>query len=161
MFEFERSFLKTVAGPEFGESRGIRFQDVDAAGIIFYARLFDMCHDVWVRFLEGAGHSMASLLASRELIFPIRHVSADYFKPMRFGDPVQVALVAAHLETSETTLGFRFARQDTGEVCAVAQSIHVSLDPGTFSRVEVPGWLRAALARFPGSSEVRHRDDRA
>lgn len=146
MFRFERDTLRTRPTTAYAEDRLIRFQDVDAAGIIFYPRLFEYCHDLLVRFFAENGAPLPEVLREKNWISPIRHAEVDYFKPLRFGDPVEVALVSAHLLTSEVTLGFRVARQGgSGEVCAVAQSVHTFVDPQTFTRVSLPESLRAAL----------------
>jgi acyl-CoA thioesterase FadM len=80
---------------------------------------------------------------------PVRHAEADYLKPLRFGDRVEVALVAAHLETmpnpTEVTLGFRIAHTD-GDPAILCQTIHTFVERKTFSRTAVPDELRKALA---------------
>jgi 1,4-dihydroxy-2-naphthoyl-CoA hydrolase len=146
MFRFERDALRVQSETAFVEQRSIRFQDVDAAGIIFYPRLLVYCHDLLVSFLARAGAPLDQVLRDGHWIAPIRHAEADYFKPLRFGDVVDVALVRVHLEAREATLGFRFARAQGGEVCAVAQSVHAFLDPATFTRIDVPEPPRSAFA---------------
>src|SRR5438105_9843348 len=103
MFRFNRDAFKQRPAHAFAETRQIRFQDVDAAGIIFYSRLFELCHDLWARFLAASGCPLPQLLADRSLVLPIRHAEADYFRPLRFGDDIEVALIATHLEESEVT----------------------------------------------------------
>jgi acyl-CoA thioesterase FadM len=80
----------------------------------------------------------------------VRHAEADYLRPLRFGDRVEIALVAAHLETmpnpTEVTLGFRMARVADGEVAILVQSIHTFVERKTFQRTAVPDELRKALA---------------
>jgi acyl-CoA thioesterase FadM len=79
---------------------------------------------------------------------PIRHTEADYFKPLRFGDAVEVAIVASKLEESEVALGFRIARAENEEVCVVAQSVHTFVAAKTFQRIVIPEPLRSAFARL-------------
>ncbi len=148
MFRFDRDSLRVRSPHAFAEQREIRFQEADPAGIIFYSRLFDLCHDTWAKWLELTGCSLQQALADKTFLFPIRHAEADYFKPLRFGDRVEVALSLAHLEESEVTLGFRIAREHAGEVCAVAQSVHVCLAAASFTRRPLPEPIRAALSRM-------------
>lgn len=147
MFRFERDTLRARPPTAFAQDRQIRFQDVDAAGIIFYPRLLEYCHDLLVDFFAVSGVPLPEVLRAPTWVSPIRHAEVDYFKPLRFGDPVEIALVSAHLSPSEVTLGFRVARRGgSEEVCAVAQSVHTFVDPNTFKRVALPEPLRAALA---------------
>jgi YbgC/YbaW family acyl-CoA thioester hydrolase len=148
MYRFERDTLRQRPEFAFAEQRQIRFQDVDAAGIIFYARVLDYCHDVLVSFIAAAGTPLHEHLRKPSWLAPIRHAEADYFKPMRFGDAIEVSLVAAKLEESEVVLGFRMARTDSQEVCVVAQSVHAFVDPKSFQRVPVPEPLKSAFARL-------------
>lgn len=150
MHRFERDTLRRRPESAFAEERAIRFQDVDAAGIIFYPRLFEYCHDLLVAFFAHAGAPLHENLRAPTWLAPIRHAEADYFKPLRFGDRVEVAIVAAVLTDSEVSLGFRIARAGRDEVCAVAQSVHTFVDPGTFQRRPVPEPLSSAFLRIGG-----------
>ncbi len=148
MHRFERDTLCHRPDTAFAEQRQIRFQDVDAVGIIFYPRLLEHCHDVLLAFFSAAGAPLHEHLRAPTWLAPVRHVEADYFKPLRFGDAVEVALVAAEVAETEVTLGFRVARAAGGEVCAVAQSVHTFISPGSFQRCPVPEPLRSAFLRI-------------
>jgi YbgC/YbaW family acyl-CoA thioester hydrolase len=148
MHRFEREILRQRPASAFGETRQVRFQDVDAAGIIFYPRVLEYCHDVLLSFFAAAGAPLHEHLRAPTWLAPIRHAEADYFKPLRFGDDVEVALVAAELAESEVALGFRVARTSNQEVCAVAQSVHAFVGFDTFQRCPVPEPLRSAFLRL-------------
>ncbi len=126
----------------------MRFQDVDAAGLVFYPRVLEWFHDVYVAFLAAAGTPLPEVLAAKAWAAPLSHAEARYKKPLRFGDDVEIALVCAHVEATEATLGYRLARIDDGTVAAIGQSSHVFVDPATFRRRPVPEPLRDALARL-------------
>ncbi|HTQ04021.1 MAG TPA: thioesterase family protein [Polyangiaceae bacterium] len=148
MFRFERDELKRSTNRGFSHERAIRFQDVDAAGIIFYPRALELCHDLYVEFLADAGLPLHESLAG-PLIAPIRHAEADYLRPLRFGDRVEVALVAARLGPTapytEVTFGFRVAKLPAREVAIVAQSVHTCVTRERFERAEVPAPLVRTL----------------
>jgi acyl-CoA thioesterase FadM len=101
-----------------------------------------------VRFYAENGARLDHVLRTRRFLAPIRHAEADYFSPLRFADRVEVALVRAHLEPTEVTLGFRIARED--DVCAVAQSVHTFLDSETHQRMPIPDSLRSAWSALAG-----------
>lgn len=148
MFRFERDRLREARGGSFALQRAIRFQDVDAAGIIFYPRAFDLCHDVYVEFLAHAGQPLHVALTG-PWVAPIRHAEADYIRPLRFGDQVEIALVAAHLGPSvpptEVTLGFRISTLPSHEVHVLVQSVHTFVTRERFQRTPVPEAIIVAL----------------
>lgn len=148
MHRFDRDRLRQRPETAFAEQRQIRFQDVDAAGIIFYPRVLEHCHDVLLSFFSAVGAPLHEQLRAPTWLAPIRHAEADYFKPLRFGDAVEVALVAAEVAESEVTLGFRVARSGSDEVCAVAQSVHAFVEPKSFQRCPVPEPLKSAFLRI-------------
>ncbi len=51
MFLFKKQEL-LLAEPIFTLTAGVRFQDIDAAGFLFFARTFDLFHDSWLAFLK-------------------------------------------------------------------------------------------------------------
>src|SRR5687768_5024506 len=100
MYRFERDVLKIRGATAFAEQRPVRFQDVDAAGIIFYPRLLEYFHDLYVNFMSAVGTPLPEVLRNGTWISPVRHAEVDYFKRLHFGDAVEVALVATHAEST-------------------------------------------------------------
>ncbi len=149
-FRFERDALRAKSSSAISTEQRIRFQDVDAAGIIFYPRLFEYCNDLLIEVLEQCGAPLPEALKTGAWVSPIRHAEADYFRPLRFGDRIEVALVRVHLEPTQATLGFRVARLNPeggeAELAAVAQSQHAFLNPQTFERIPIPEAIQAAFA---------------
>jgi acyl-CoA thioesterase FadM len=147
VYRFDRDRLKQAPNSAFRHEVPVRFQDVDAAGIIFYPRALELCHDAYVAFLAQAGLPLHEALRGPWLA-PVRHAEADYLKPLRFGDRVEVAVVAAHFETmpnpTEVTIGFRVEKN--GEAAILVQAIHTFVDRKTFQRTAAPEELLAALA---------------
>jgi YbgC/YbaW family acyl-CoA thioester hydrolase len=150
MHRFERDELKLTRPSAFVDLRVIRFQDIDAAGIIFYPRVLEMFHDAYGVFLARAGHPLPEVLRSETWIAPVRHAEADYFRPLRFGDPVRVEICRAHVAETETTLGYRIERTDTGELCVVGQVVHTFVDRASFRRIPIPEKLASALRAIEG-----------
>ncbi len=145
MHRFDREELKRPNPAAFVDARAIRFQDIDAAGIIFYPRVLEMFHDAYGALLSAAGCPLSEVVRAGEWIAPVRHAEADYFKPLRFGDPVTVEICRAHLAETEATLGYRIARSEGGEVCVVGQVVHTFVDRATFKRIPIPEPVRRAL----------------
>lgn len=127
------------------------FQDVDAAGIVFFARIFEYAHDVYAGLLAEAGHDLAGVLRQAQWAAPIRHAEADYLRPLRFGDEFEIAIVRAHFAPSELTLGTRLAVGD--QPVALVQTVHTFVDRKSFERTEIPEALRQAIERLVPASQ--------
>lgn len=129
----------------FGEDRDARFQDVDAAGIVFFPRILEYFSDVYISFLTARGMHVARSIERSNYRIPLVHAEADYFAPMRFGDRVRVEVVALHLGRTSFQVGYRIKHAD-GRVAAVGHTAHVTVDLADFKPIALPEELRAALA---------------
>jgi len=146
MHRFDKRALSGADTILFAHPITARFQDVDAAGIVFYARIVTWFHDAYFAFLASAGIDMPALIADGEVIAPMAHVEADYFSPVRFGDAMLAEIVAAHVDGAALALGFRLVRSDEKrEVVSVGQQVHLCVDRRTMTRVDVPADLVAGM----------------
>lgn len=133
------------------EPRAVRFQDVDAATTMFFARYFDWASEVYLAQLLEGGIDVPGMLARKEVAVPLRHVEASYSAPLFFGDRVVVELVAVELGTTSFSLGFRVrSERDPARHHAYLQTVHVCIDPQAFRPVPLPPALRDALSAKRG-----------
>ena len=140
----DRKQLFEAGPPLFQIPVDVRFQDIDAAGIVFFARIFDYAHFAYERFLAHVGFPLPTVLREGQFAAPLRHAEADYRAPIRYGDELRIELVLALVTDSELTLGFRVVRGD-GKVCAVVQTVHTFVSPEDFQRRAVPRGIVEAL----------------
>ena len=140
---FARAAL--VSGrPRFVYTMRVRFQDVDAAGIVFFARIFDYCHDAYVEMLRHRNVRLEGVLRERSWGAPLTRAEAEFLRPLRFGDVVEVGVVRARWDRGRLLIGYRLAREG-GEVAAVARTEHAFID-AQFQKAAPPAELVAALA---------------
>ena len=145
MDDYDVEALKRRSQHAFAVNRVVRFQDVDAAGLLFHPRLLEYFHDAYLELMAEAGTPLHVVLRRHTWGSPLRRVEADLLKPLRFGDRIEIALVAAKLNVSDVTVGYRVARLDNAELVAVGRTHHVFVDMETFRRVPIPEPLRKAL----------------
>jgi 4-hydroxybenzoyl-CoA thioesterase len=126
-------------------ARAVRFEEVDAAGILFFAHFFAICHDAMERLFDGVPGGYVDLITNRKIGFPAVHVSADFKAPLRYGD---VALV----ETSVTRVGdtsctFRYVLRREGDQTPVATIEHVTVATSlaAMTKVSLPDDVRVVL----------------
>ena len=140
--EFDLAELRDDLAPGHAARRSVRFQDVDAAGIVFYPRILEYLNDALLDFLVARGVRVVEALREQTWALPLRHVEADFLAPLRFGDAIEVAVVRAALEASQVTVGYRVTRQGSQALVAVGKTVHVAVDPHGFHRTELPRPLR-------------------
>jgi YbgC/YbaW family acyl-CoA thioester hydrolase len=145
---FSRDDLLAVPKPIHTMRRRVRFQEVDAAGTIYYSRIFEYFGDVYVELLERDGLSVPKVMSQKEWFAPLVHAEADYLGPMRFGDEVEVAIAKVEAGKSSATIGYRIAGKD-GRALAVGHTVHVFVDGATFRPCPIPADVRHALTRGP------------
>lgn len=127
----------------YSERRVVRFQEVDAAGIVFFARIFDYFHDAYVGFLRERGAPLEGAIRDGSWGAPLRDAHAEFLRPLRFGDEIRVAVVDIALEETEYTVSYRIDLG--GEAVCAGRTRHVAVDPETFRRTRLPDLLRRAL----------------
>ncbi len=137
--------LSPMETPVFEAPCPVRFQDIDAAGIVFFARVFSYFHDAYVDWLASRGVVLADILARRAWGAPLVHAEADYRRPMRFGGTYRARLVA--VEVGTTSLRVRHAIVDGDDrVCAEGLTVHAFIDLATGKPRPVPDELTVAGA---------------
>src|SRR3990167_3379698 len=68
----------------------VYYEDTDAAGIVYYANYFRFAERARTEMLIALGVRQEELLNGHGVAFAVRHCSADYVKPARFGDLLEV-----------------------------------------------------------------------
>lgn len=148
-----RERILRVKTPGFTHPTQVRFQDADAAGIIFFPRVLEYFHDAFVRFLDDQNLGLKRIIDERNWLAPIVHTEADYRRPLRFGDPIAVELVGHALQDMRLTLGFRIRKTRTEEIAAVGHNVHRFINPETFKPIDIPDAAIKVFSALPNLLE--------
>ncbi|MDB5216035.1 MAG: 4-hydroxybenzoyl-CoA thioesterase family active site protein [Myxococcaceae bacterium] len=127
--------------------RSVRFEDVDAAGIVFFARFFGYCHDAMERFFDDVPGGYAALTMKRKVGFPSVHASADFKAPIGYGDIARIEATITKLGTTSCHFRFEMTRARDGAHVATMSHVHVCTDLVTMTKLPFPADVRAALAK--------------
>ena len=82
----------------------VYYEDTDLAGIVYYAnylKFIERGRSEWVR---GNGVDQGALKADQGIVFAVRKVDADYLKPAKFDDLLQVTTELVALGGASITL---------------------------------------------------------
>jgi 1,4-dihydroxy-2-naphthoyl-CoA hydrolase len=121
----------------------VKLYQTDAAGLMFFAKIFEIAHDAYQDFLEHIGYGMKSLLADGDYLIPIIHASADYQHPLFVGDEIYVILTIKQIGKSSFTTQYDILKNET--TAATVQTVHVFLQRKTSQKSDIPNAFRDKL----------------
>lgn len=124
----------------------IRFEHVDAAGIVFFGRFANYCHDAMERFFDSLPGGYAALIMERKIGFPAVHMTSDFKAPIRYGDIARITGIVTKLGTTSCHFGFAITRAKDGVDVATMSHVHVCTDLTAMTKLPLPTDVRAALA---------------
>lgn len=125
--------------------RRVKFEEVDAAQIVFFARFLNYCHDAMEALLDRLEGGTLGLIRDRKLGLPTVHIECDYLGPLRYGDVAVIQLTTEKLGKSSATLHYDVFRKADGAKVATAVHVIVASDLVTMKTVALPDDLRAQL----------------
>ena len=125
----------------------IPFQDIDAAGIVFFTHLFRYAHETYEIFMASIGHPLYEYIQQGGLILPLKHAEADYKKPLKYGDNLDINLSVTALSNSSFIITYR-CMDESGQLCAEIKTVHVVVNVETGKPVLIPDDLRTALSAY-------------
>ncbi|MEE3718861.1 acyl-CoA thioesterase [Tumidithrix elongata RA019] len=145
----------------FTYHRTIRFQDTDAAGVVYFANVLSICHEAYEASLIAVGIDLKSFFRNPNFAIPIAHVDIDFYKPMFCGDRIVVELTPQQSDRQEFEIHYRIFAElsesldiqeknstnsaDSKPICK-AFTRHVCINPSTRTRAEISAkmeqWLQ-------------------
>jgi YbgC/YbaW family acyl-CoA thioester hydrolase len=127
-------------------SEYVRWEDIDAAGIInyqAYLRFFGLAE---VELFRHCNLSYKVLFEELGIWLPRVHVECDFHQPVRLDDLLAVDAWFGRIGTSSIHLNFAARQGDV--VVATGKYILVAVQQGTFAPVPVPDVLRERVAQY-------------
>ncbi len=119
----------------------VYFQDTDAGGVTYHASYVNFMERARTEWLRTFGYSNAGLMKSLGVVFVVRSLALEYFRPALLDDLLQVTAQITGIGRSRLTLSQTVLR---GEEKLAEGEVHlVCVDVETFKPVSVPEMLRA------------------
>jgi 1,4-dihydroxy-2-naphthoyl-CoA hydrolase len=129
------------------EAYRIQLHDTDAAGILFFANQFRIVHDVYERFMGRLGFGFRDRFEKRDFIIPIVHAEADFSRPLRVGDDIEITLSVGRVGQTSFILNYHLTDLE-GRTVGKAVTVHVTIDPDTGVKIDLPDAFRRKLAEW-------------
>ncbi len=128
---------------DFSEHLVIRLPLTDAAGVIFYGRIFELEQELFERWLELGSMHLHEMLSGALTPTPIVHCEADFRLAARAGDRLQVRISRLEIGKSSYELEWMFTHE--AKVVMAATVKRVAVDVTSRQSVMLPEKLRAWL----------------
>ena len=90
----------------------VYYEDTDSGGIVYYANYFKFAERARTEMLRTVGIESSKLIDDEGLVFAVRSVSADYMKPARLDDELQVHTTVEEIGGASRTGRQRVFRGD-------------------------------------------------
>ena len=143
----------------FTYNRTVRFQDTDAAGVVYFANVLGICHEA-EESLEASSINLKDFFTNPSVGFPIVHASVDFLCPMFGGDKLLISLIPQKIGVEKFEITYEIT---VGEVI-VAKAItrHVCIDVSSRSKQELPDeivqWLETNRRDAEDAERRRSRE---
>ncbi|BAY63046.1 thioesterase superfamily protein [Calothrix brevissima NIES-22] len=127
----------------FTYNRSVRFQDTDAAGVVYFANILGICHEAYEESLEAAGIDLKAFFSNPAMAFPIVHANVDFLRPIFCGDKLLVNLMPQKLDGEKFEIAYEISLADL--LVAKAITRHVCIDVSSRTKQKLPSeivnWL--------------------
>ena len=124
--------------------RRINFYHCDPAGILFYARLFEICHSAYEEMISGFKLD-ENYWQNDDYVVPIVKCDAGFYKPVKPGEYVNIELAVTELRETTFQLSYSIKNESDVEV-ASAKTVHVFVDKQKWKGKEIKDSLRIGLS---------------
>jgi 1,4-dihydroxy-2-naphthoyl-CoA hydrolase len=135
----------------------VRFQDTDAAGVVYFANVLRICHEAYEASLAASSVNLKSFFTNPSLAFPIVHANVDFLRPMSCGDNLVISLLPEKIGLDKFEITYEIMVDEV--MVAKAITRHVCINVSSRIKEELPhymsNWLE--MNRTDAQSAQRRR----
>ena len=133
----------------FNYLRRIYLSDTDAAGVVYFAKGLEICHQAYEESLAETGINLNQTIQEGNIALPIVRAKIDFSRPIFLADRIRVSLVASLVSNNEFAIAYQISPFDNLEQILVrAQTKHVCIDPQTRKKISLPSTMLEWVNRF-------------
>jgi 1,4-dihydroxy-2-naphthoyl-CoA hydrolase len=122
----------------FTYNRTVRFQDTDAAGVVYFANVLSICHEAYEASLAASGINLQTFFNNPASAIPIIHASVDFRRPMYCGDYLLIHLIPQQIDDNKFEISYEIVASLSEQQLAKAVTRHICIQPVTKTRILLP-----------------------
>lgn len=123
---------------KFNYLRRVYLGDTDAAGVVYFARGLEICHEAYEESLAETGISLKQMIRDKKIGLPIVHAEIDFLRPLFCGNQLQVSLSSSQVNDSEFAIAYKISLDNNlAQVLVTANTRHVCINPHINQRINL------------------------
>lgn len=125
----------------------IYYQDTDAGGVVYHASYLNFLERARYEWLRELGFTVDTMIRSHKMIFLIRSLSIEYFKPAVLDNLLDVTVQVVDIGRSRITLQQQILREQGTLASATVHAVCVGAE--TLKPISIPAPLRQKIEKQP------------
>ena len=126
--------------------RRVYLADTDAAGVVYFARGLELCHEAYEESLVSSRIDLKRMLSKKKVALPIVQAEISFLRPLFCGDRIAINLTTDLVNSSEFITEYQIFNVAEGDCISIeAKTKHVCIDPNKRVRIDFPptilNWL--------------------
>ena len=123
----------------------VYYQDTDAGGVVYHSTYLNFMERARYEWIRELGFNANSLIEDHKILFMVRSIEIDYFKPAVLDDLLHITVAAKGIGRSRITLYQEVLRS---HIKLVSATIHVvCVGAETLKPVSIPAPLREKIGK--------------
>lgn len=124
----------------------VRFHEIDRAGIAYFARSFQYCHEAFEDMLSKAlDTDLERFFRESTWMMPLVHAESDYAAPIVLGQDLRIELRIAHLGKTSVVFAYRIVGEPDNVERARVKLVHACVEREGFRKRPLPQPLIAGF----------------
>ncbi|WP_300089027.1 tol-pal system-associated acyl-CoA thioesterase [uncultured Nitrosomonas sp.] len=123
----------------------IYYQDTDTGGVVYHASYLNFMERARYEWLRELGFTVDTMIRSYQMIFLIRSLSIEYFKPAVLDDLLGVTVKVMEVGRSRITLQQQILREQSTLASATVHAVCVGAE--TLKPISIPAPLRQKIEK--------------
>ncbi|HVJ37865.1 MAG TPA: tol-pal system-associated acyl-CoA thioesterase [Stenotrophomonas sp.] len=122
--------VANTPGPRFSWPTRIYWEDTDAGGVVYHARYVAFMERARTEWMRALGYGQQSTRQEHGLVFAVRSMRVDFFKPARLDDALEVGVVLRQCRKASLVFEQQIVRE--GVLLIGAEVKVAALDAASF-----------------------------
>ncbi len=124
----------------------INFYDCDPAGILFFGRVYELCHSAYEELIDSFNLNY-DYWTNENFIVPIIKSEASYHKSIKYREAISIKIIVNQLKKTSFELEYKI-RNSKGEKCVVVKTVHVFVDKNSWKKKEIDKDIFSSLSNY-------------
>ncbi|MDA8420967.1 MAG: tol-pal system-associated acyl-CoA thioesterase [Pseudomonadota bacterium] len=121
----------------------VYFEDTDAGGVVYYANYLRFMERARSEWLRAVGFEQNELSSSQNVVFAVRSVRADYLRPARLDDMLEITAVPVRIGSASLVFAQQVLR--AGEPLCTGEIRVACLDSRGFFPTPIPSTMLSRI----------------